>query len=121
MSVRLVVLDTNILVSALLSPNGNPAKIYKMLLTGVLSLAYNADIYEEYHDVLSRTRLRIPTDDMETVLAVIRQRGKRVDPIPSTNAMPDEDDRIFYDTAKTAHGYLFSESCDFIKVVLSLL
>ncbi|GHU65712.1 hypothetical protein AGMMS49983_13900 [Clostridia bacterium] len=52
----IVVLDTNILVSALLSPLGNPAKIYRMFLTENLKVAYSSEIISEYKDVLFRPR-----------------------------------------------------------------
>ena len=108
MSMRRIVLDTNILVSALLSPEGNPAKIYKMFLTGVLSLVFSADIFEEYQDVLYRPRLHIPANDAEIVFAAIRQYGEKIEPVHSTNTMPDEDDRVFYDTAKSAEACLIT-------------
>jgi len=103
-----VVLDTNILVSALLSPVGNPAKIYRMFLTRVLSLVLSMDIFKEYQEVLQRPRLSIPADNAEMVLAAIWQYGEKITPVSSTNAMIDEDDRIFYDTAKSAGVYLIT-------------
>ncbi|MDR1953300.1 MAG: putative toxin-antitoxin system toxin component, PIN family [Clostridiales Family XIII bacterium] len=54
MNALCVVLDTNILVSALLSPLGNPAKVYKMFLTRELDLVFSTDIFAEYRDVLFR-------------------------------------------------------------------
>jgi hypothetical protein len=42
------------------------------------------------------------------VLAAICQYGERVYPPPSTHAMIDEDDRVFYDTAKFAGAYLIT-------------
>ena len=108
MTMPRVVLDTNILVSALLTPSGNPAKVYKLFLTGILALAYSEEILMEYRDVLHRPRLRIPAGDADTVLDVIRQYGKQVEPIPSIGPMADEDDRIFYDTAKSAGAYLIT-------------
>jgi putative PIN family toxin of toxin-antitoxin system len=108
MNMRRVVIDTNILVSALLSPLGNPAKIYRMFLTGELPLVFSEAIFEEYQDVLHRSRLSIPVNDAETVLAAVRQYGKKIEPPRGTNAMIDEDDRIFYDTAKNADAYLIT-------------
>jgi putative PIN family toxin of toxin-antitoxin system len=78
-----VVLDTNILVSAILSPLGNPAKVYKMFLTWTLDLIFSADILAEYEDVLSRPRLHIPANEAVTVLAAIRCFGERIEPVPS--------------------------------------
>jgi putative PIN family toxin of toxin-antitoxin system len=108
MNMPRVVLDTNILVSALLSPLGNPAKIYRMFLTGTLELVFSEDIFAEYEDVLFRPRLRISPVDAETVLAAIRQNGETALPVPSTDAMIDEDDRVFYDAAKSAGAYLIT-------------
>ena len=108
MNMPRVVLDTNILVSALLSPSGNPAKVYKMFLTGILALVYNEDILAEYQDVLYRPRLGIPSGDADTVLEAIRQYGEYVAPVSGTDPMPDEDDRIFYDTAKSAGAQLIT-------------
>ena len=110
MNIPGVVLDTNVIVSALLSPLGNPAKIYRMFLTGLLTLVFNPDILDEYQDVLSRPRLGIQAVDAETVLSAIEQYGKSVEPLPYTNviAMIDESDRIFYDTAKNAAAYLIT-------------
>lgn len=101
-----VVLDTNVIVSALLSPSGGPAKIYRMFLAGALDLIISADIFAEYEDVLQRPHLQLPAADVKTVLAVIREYAEMVSPVPSTDAMADEDDRVFYDTAKNAGACL---------------
>ncbi|MCL2830380.1 MAG: putative toxin-antitoxin system toxin component, PIN family [Betaproteobacteria bacterium] len=106
MSALRVVLDTNILVSALLSPLGKPAKIYKMFLAGTLDLVISVEIFAEYQEVLRRPRLKIPAADLETVLAAIGQYGEMIAPLPGSDAMIDEDDRIFYDAAKSAGAYL---------------
>ena len=108
MNVFRVVLDTNVFVSALLSPSGNPAKIYRMFLSGALDLVVNTDILAEYEDVLFRPRLQLPAIDVKTVLDVIRRYAETVRPLPGTDAMIDEDDRVFYDTAKSAGAYLIT-------------
>ena len=108
MSTFRIVLDTNILVSALLSPLGNPAKVYRMFLTGTVTLIYSANIFAEYQDVLHRTRLGIPANDADIVLAAIRHYGEQIEPKPSDIPMTDEDDRVFYDTAKNAGAYLIT-------------
>jgi putative PIN family toxin of toxin-antitoxin system len=103
-----VVLDTNILVSALLSPLGNPAKIYRMFLAQTLKVVYSTEILAEYNDVLFRARLKIPTDDAAKVLEAIQEYGERIAATPSTHSMVDEDDRVFYDTAKSVGAYLIT-------------
>ena len=106
MTPRRVVLDTNVLVSALMSPLGNPASIHRMFLNGEIVLVYSSEIILEYEDVLYRPRLRIDTEDAEMILEAIRQCGEPVTPQPSSEPMTDEDDRPFYDAAKSASAFL---------------
>ena len=103
-----VVLDTNILVSALISKFGNPSKIYKMFLSGEITLVISDDIIIEYTDVLYRSHLKIFADDANIVLDAIKNNGMRVELVSSTFVMTDESDRIFYDTAKNTGAYLIT-------------
>ena len=52
-----IVIDTNILVSAILTPKGNPAKILKLVLEGKLNLIISPAILEETQQVLPYPRL----------------------------------------------------------------
>lgn len=49
-----VVLDTNIVVSALLKPLGSPAQVFLLTLGGSAQLCISGDIYAEYEEVLKR-------------------------------------------------------------------
>jgi putative PIN family toxin of toxin-antitoxin system len=51
------VLDTNVLVSALWSPNGPPARVVEAVLAGVVESAVDDRTIEEAREVLSRPRL----------------------------------------------------------------
>ena len=53
---NLVVLDTNILVSALWSKGGIPSKIVKMVLERELVICYDFRIMNEYKNVLNRPK-----------------------------------------------------------------
>jgi len=52
-----IVIDTNILVSAILTPKGNPAKILKLILEGKLYLIISPAILEETRQVFNYPRL----------------------------------------------------------------
>ncbi len=52
-----IVIDTNILVSAILTPKGNPAKILKLVLEGKFTLIISPAILEETQQVLRYPRL----------------------------------------------------------------
>ena len=53
-------------------------------------------------------RVVLDTNDADIVIAAVRQHGEKVMVAPSASPMPDEDDRVFYDTAKTAGAYLIT-------------
>ena len=100
-----VVLDTNIVVSAVLSPAGNPAKIVNMGLESI-KLNLCAEILAEHEEVLSRAEFDFSLEKRTTFMSGIRKSGILVEPSLSSIAMPDEDDRVFYDTAKESGAIL---------------
>ena len=103
-----VVLDTNVLVSALLT-NGPPAAIVDLAAEGRIILFYNDDIIEEYWDVLRRTKFNFHTLQVTRLIDAIVKTGIAVtDSLPSDIPMTDEDDRKFYDVAKASSAFLIS-------------
>jgi len=71
-----VVLDTNILVSALLQPQGLPARIFLMTLAGPeAQLCVSGDIYAEYEEVIRRPKFKRSEVVIEQALRAIRQTG----------------------------------------------
>jgi len=103
-----VVLDTNVLVSALISDRGNPAAILDMLSEGSLEAVYCQRILDEYAEVLSRPRFGFPRAEIDAVLDLFKMRGAAVDPMRSVFPMPDESDRVFYDTAVAGGAVLIT-------------
>lgn len=101
-----LVLDTNVLVSALMNPKGKPAHIYCRVAKGQAKVYYNDKIMYEYKDVLFRGYLKIDKNDAQEVIDVIVKKGTNLTVVPSTIPLPDEDDRVFYDTAVSAGAYL---------------
>jgi uncharacterized protein len=52
-----VVLDTNILISALLQPQGLPARIFVTVLAGTIAQLYvSGDVYAEHEEVMRRPK-----------------------------------------------------------------
>jgi putative PIN family toxin of toxin-antitoxin system len=71
-----VVLDTNILVSALLSPQGPPAQVFLMTILGPdTQLCVSGDIYAEYEEVIRRPRLNRSDSEISAALRTIREKG----------------------------------------------
>ena len=100
-----VVLDTNILVSGLLSSGGPPAQIVQALLQGRLVPIMSAATFAELEEVVHRPKLRPsflrsgvnPTSFIATVQAA----AHFVLPLPTRTPLRDERDRIFLDLMAT--------------------
>ena len=103
-----IVLDTNVVVSAFLSPEGKPAAILKMVLHDELDICINTAILVEYEQVLNRAKFsgKISSSSLQRFSEILYEIGTRIDCIPSINDLPDETDRKFYDTAKSADAIL---------------
>jgi uncharacterized protein len=78
------VVDTNILVRALIKPQGTVGPVLRQFRDGEYRLLYSETLLAELVDVLSRPRIRdkygIGTDDVATVLALIDLRGELIVP-----------------------------------------
>jgi putative PIN family toxin of toxin-antitoxin system len=96
-----VVLDTNVLVSALINPAGVPATILSLLLNGKLTVLYDNRILGEYREVLSRHKFHFNSGLILHLLDYIRHEGEFVAVEPMRVASVSEDDRMFYEVAKT--------------------
>ena len=104
-----VVVDTNIVVSAALSPDGNCAKILDIIAENEEILLYcNGEILFEYNEVLSRKRLKIADRIQKGIIESIIKHGIKLEPTPSEVQLLDESDRIFYDTALAAGAILIT-------------
>ncbi|MCL2412458.1 MAG: putative toxin-antitoxin system toxin component, PIN family [Treponema sp.] len=104
-----VILDTNVIVSALLSPSGIPGKILNLVLNGNVNIVYDNNILSEYIDVLGRDYLRINKELVNIVLDFIAKDGEYKIAIPQNKKFKDEDDKIFYDLFKSgAVDYLIT-------------
>ena len=62
------VIDTNVLVSGLISPNGNPARIAELLRTGEVRAVIDDRIFHEYTEVLKRPEFGFPKNDIDILL-----------------------------------------------------
>lgn len=69
----LIVLDTNVLVSALLKPNSNPAKILDAILLGRVLLAVDYRIMDEYTRVLHRPKFHLASHQIDSLLRFFAQ------------------------------------------------
>ena len=97
-----VVLDTNIIVSALLQPLGPPAQVLILSLNGVVQLCISGNIYAEYEEVVRRAKFRHSEQTIASTLDALRDKATWVKPIESVTACSDPDDNMFLECAQAA-------------------
>ena len=85
------VIDTNVLVSAILAahPDSATVIIREKIMDGTIVPLYNAEIFDEYRDVLTRPKFQVPAELVDAVLDVILQKGLSMErtktPAPKTD------------------------------------
>ncbi|MCL2722196.1 MAG: putative toxin-antitoxin system toxin component, PIN family [Treponema sp.] len=103
-----IVLDTNVIISAILS-NGPPSIVTDMIGNGRLTPFINDLIIKEYLDVINRPKFNFSNKQIYSLLNSITKFGVSVESnISSIVKLPHEDDRKFYDLAKTTNAYLIT-------------
>ena len=90
-----IVLDTNVLVSGLLSPFGPPGEIVRLVTSGDVRVCYDARILGEYRQVLRRPRFPFRRSQVEALLDQIAADGDLTAPGPLPEPLPDTDDEAF--------------------------
>lgn len=95
------VIDTNVLLSALLSKNEDSAtvKVLDAVFSGKIIPLYHQDILTEYNEVLHREKFHLQNKVIKTVLDAVKQYGVEIFPQPTGAVLIDMDDLIFYEVA----------------------
>ena len=96
------VIDTNVIVSALLSSNleSNPVKVFRAIVQERIVPLFNDEILEEYKNVLSRSKFHLDLPLIKTVIKAIIADGLNIDRTPAADIdFPDPKDIVFYEVA----------------------
>ncbi len=104
----LIVIDTNLLVSALWSRNSNPARLLYLVFEGTLKPCYDYRILEEYQEVLKRIKFKFSDSDIQNLLEGIKIMGMSVVAEPVSTLFEDEEDKKFYEVAKFCNAKLIT-------------
>jgi len=107
-----VVIDTNIIIAAFITPNGLPARVIDLVVSDEkMAICYNEGILAEYEEVLLREKFKkynFDPDKIKSFMYNVKQIGIFVDPPKSDIFMPHESDRNFYDTANESGAILIT-------------
>ena len=95
------VVDTNVLVSAILSahPNSSTVIIRDKIAEGEIVPLYNDEIFNEYRTVLTRPKFGFPVDVVDAVLQIVLEKGITLDRTKTEEVFPDPKDIVFYEVA----------------------
>jgi putative PIN family toxin of toxin-antitoxin system len=98
------VVDTNILVSGLLRPDGPPGAVVRQIVAQAIEPVVCDAVVAEYRAVLPRRRLRLRAADIAELLALIEAQALWVEipPYDGQPALPDPADWPFIACALAA-------------------
>lgn len=101
MKLYYAVIDTNVLVSALLAAlkdkESSPLKILHSILDGAIIPIFNDEIITEYREVLHRPKFYFPEESVEQVLKAVSTFGIHSERIISEDVFNDPKDVVFYE------------------------
>ena len=107
-----VVIDTNVVISAMLTPAGNAARIIDLINDEKLQICFNDAILDEFLDefieVLARPHFGFSISEREGLIEGFRKFGLMIKPNESDIPFVDADDRIFHDVAKACEAELIT-------------
>lgn len=97
-------MDTNVLVSGMLTPFGICGSIVRLLTSGDIALCVDARILFEYEDVLQRSRFGIEHHMIDAVMEYIENTAETYNAAPLHHSLPDPDDHPFLEVTIAAHA-----------------
>jgi putative PIN family toxin of toxin-antitoxin system len=99
-----LVIDTNVVVSAALKPEGLQRTTLLLAITKPARFYVSRPILEEYADVLSRPELGIRKGSRQQLLQLIRNNSHIVTPSRRLEVTSDPDDNVFLECADAARA-----------------
>ena len=93
------VIDTNVLVSALISNHADAATVQLVgrLISGEIVPVYSDEIMREYREVLGRKKFRFEQNMINYILLAVERYGVMIEPSPTGVILPDMKDLPFYE------------------------
>ena len=94
------VIDTNVLVSALIStnPESPTIAVLENVYSGAITPVFNNEILDEYREVLSRDKFHLDSLDIEEALSLFTLYGLNLERTEVNDVIiPDPKDVVFYE------------------------
>lgn len=92
------VIDTNVLVSALLKWDSIPGQVVQQTYAHEIIPVFNDSILQEYEEVLSREKFHFPKETVEFLLSRLKAIGESMTTVESlVGNFPDPKDVVFFE------------------------
>ena len=92
------VIDTNVLVSALLKWDSIPGQVVQQTYAPEIIPVFNDSILQEYEEVLSREKFHFPKETVEFLLSRLKAIGESMTTVESlVGNFPDPKDVVFFE------------------------
>ena len=101
------VIDTNVLVSALITstPNNNPLLVLANVYLGRIVPVFNCEILAEYREVLGREKFHLDPETVDEALHTILLYGLNTERVEVPGEFfPDPKDVVFYEVKMSKEG-----------------
>ena len=102
MATIFAVIDTNVIVSALLTRNRDAAtaRVLDMVISQMrITPLYNDEIIAEYNNVLKRAKFGFPSELIDGIISLIVARGLNSKRVSTGEHFLDPKDVVFYEVA----------------------
>lgn len=90
------VIDTNVIVSAMLKWTSVPGSILEFAFSGTIIPVLNKEIVDEYREVLSRDKFHLRKEIVDDVIYALEEQGEYIDSDNFDYDLPDPKDVVFY-------------------------
>ena len=105
---RKIIIDTNVLVSALLASHYDSAtvQVAKLMLKGNALPVITDRIISEYEEVLRRRKFGFPEESVSVLIEEIKRKAIEAEPIQTDIRLPDEKDLPFLEAVLSSDDYV---------------
>jgi uncharacterized protein len=113
-----VVVDTNVLVSGIFFPNGNEARVLRLVLEDKVTLVASLETLAELRETLARPKFQLTGEISLALFQVILAKAKvQLEIRESEVKSRDKDDQIFLDLSNTVGAdYLITGDPDILDI-----
>ncbi len=120
-----VLVDTNVWVSALINPRGHPAQVVDAWQDGRFDVVMSPQLLEELTEVLHRPRIQqkrhIAEQDVQNLLDLLAVQAIKVETTGELAVCRDPDDDVVLETAMSGHARYAVTRDDDLKTDADLL